>query len=139
RKPIIIGMLMYMIVLIGFASLAGASPFIIAFFVMLMGLGGACVQPAANSAAANALTREELGGGMGLVTGISFLGGGAGAALIGAFLAARQSFDAPALLPYYAYNAPPFSDSFLAIMPIVAIGIIASFWISNKPYQSDQA
>jgi DHA2 family metal-tetracycline-proton antiporter-like MFS transporter len=139
RKPIIIGMLMYMIVLIGFASFAGASPFIIACFVMLMGLGGACVQPAANSAAANALTREELGGGMGLVTGISFLGGGAGAALIGAFLAARQSFDVPALLPYYAYNAPPFSDSFLAIMPIVAIGIIASFWISNKPYQSDQA
>lgn len=137
RLPIQIGTLIYILVLIGFASFAGASPFIIGFFVMLMGMGGAFISPANNSAAANALTRAELGGGMGLVTGISFLGGGAGAALIGAFLAARQNIDSPALLPYYAYNAPAYSDSFLAILLIVIVGLIASFWVSNKRYQAD--
>ena len=64
---------------------------------------------------------------MGIFQGLFFLGGGAGPALVGAFLVARRGAEAEALNPLYTLGAAPYSDAFLAIAVAVIIALLATF------------
>jgi MFS family permease len=92
----------------------------------------AFIQSPANSAAANALPQEEVGGGMGLFAGAFFLGSGTGPALIGAFLAARQEAGSGALNSLYSLDASAFSDVFLSIVLALMIALIAAVGLRSR-------
>lgn len=63
---------------------------------------------------------------MGIFQGMVFLGGGAGAALLGAFLAAREGADAGAINPLYVLDAAPFSDTYLVAGLALVVALVAA-------------
>ena len=127
-RPVVVGGLVVMGLSVLFVStFAGASPVLIAAGMTGVGAGFAFIQSPANNAAANALSEEEIGAGMGIFAGAFFLGAGTGPALVGAFLAARQEAASEAINPLYALGAAPYSDAFLATVPVVGIALIAAF------------
>ncbi|MCA1738433.1 MAG: MFS transporter, partial [Actinobacteria bacterium] len=88
---------------------AGASPLVVSAAMLGVGVGFALANPPTTNAAANALPREEVGAGLGIFQGTFFLDGGAGPAVIGAFLAARKEAGSEAINLLYTLNSAPFS------------------------------
>jgi DHA2 family metal-tetracycline-proton antiporter-like MFS transporter len=126
RTPIVAGLVIMMLSILLVSTFAGASPVLISAGILGVGTGFAFIQSPANNAAAGALPNEEVGGGMGIFAGASFLGGGTGPALIGALLAAREEAGSGAMNPLYALDAAPFSDAFLAMIVALLIALIAA-------------
>lgn len=126
RQPIVLGLAIMMFSLLFISTFAGASPVLIAVGVLGIGTGFAFIQSPVNNAAAGALPAEEVGAGLGLFAGAFFLGSGAGPALIGALLEARQEADAAALNPFYTLGVAPFSDAFLAAALALLIALVAA-------------
>jgi len=133
RIPILAG-LTVMAISVFFISAfgAGASPILISIGMLGIGAGFAFSNPPTANAAANTLPTEEVGAGMGIFQGLLFLGGGAGPALIGAFLAARKEASSGAINPLYGLDAAPFSDAFLAMALAVIIALIAAFGLREN-------
>lgn len=69
--------------------------------------------------------------GLGIYQGIFFLGGGAGPAIVGAFLAAHRAGGAQALNPLYTLDAAPFSDAFLLLSLALLLAFVAFFGLSR--------
>ena len=126
RPPIVAGLAVMAAYALFVSTFAGASPTLVAAGVAGMGSGFALVQSPANNAAANALPKEEVGGGMGIFSGAFFLGSGTGPALVGALLAGRQEAGTGALNPLYALGAAPFSDAFLAVAAAALVALVAA-------------
>jgi predicted MFS family arabinose efflux permease len=78
RTPIVTGLVIMMLSMLLVSTFAGASPVLISAGILGVGTGFAFIQSPANNAAAGALTNEEVGGGMGIFAGASFLGTGTG-------------------------------------------------------------
>lgn len=131
RPLIVAGLLLMAVSLLFISTFAGASPALIALGVLGVDAGFAFIQSPANNAAAGALAGGDVGAGMGLFTGVFFLGGGAGPALIGALLAARQKPGSGALNPVYTFDAAPFSDAFLATVPALLIALVAALGLAR--------
>jgi hypothetical protein len=66
---------------------------------------------------------------MGLFSGGTFLGGGMGAAITGAWLNARQSASSDAINPFYTGDAIPWSDGFLAVIVMVTVALVIAVTI----------
>jgi DHA2 family metal-tetracycline-proton antiporter-like MFS transporter/DHA2 family florfenicol/chloramphenicol resistance protein-like MFS transporter len=79
---------------------AGASVAMVALGTLGVSVGFALANPPATNAAAGALPEEEVGAGLGVFQGLFFLGGAAGPAIIGAFLAARKEAGSDAINPF---------------------------------------
>lgn len=127
RAPILAGLsLMALSTLFISTFAAGASALLVAAGVLGAGAGFAFIVSPANNAAANALPGEEAGAGLGIFQGTFFLGAGTGSALIGALLAAQREGGSGALNPFYALDAAPFSDAFLAMAVAVIIAVVAA-------------
>lgn len=112
----------------------GASAYAVAFGLLGMGVGYAGVtSPAANAASAT-LSEETAGASLGIYQLFFFLGAGAGTAILGAFLAARQSAQAEALNPLYsaASSAAPFSDALLLAGLAVLLALGAALGIDAR-------
>jgi MFS transporter, DHA2 family, metal-tetracycline-proton antiporter len=114
------------------AFAAGAAAVWISLGMLGLTAGFALANPPTTNAAANALSREEVGVGLGIFQGIFFLGGGTGPALIGAFLAARQESGSGAINPLYTLDAAAFSDAFLATAVILLLALIAALGLRDK-------
>jgi DHA2 family metal-tetracycline-proton antiporter-like MFS transporter/DHA2 family florfenicol/chloramphenicol resistance protein-like MFS transporter len=127
-KPPVLAGLTVMALSVFFVSAfgAGASPLTVSLGMLGIGIGFAFANPPTTNAVANALPRSEVGAGMGIFQGLFFLGGGAGPALIGAFLAARRGAGAEALNPLYALDDASFSDAFLALTAAVIVAMVAA-------------
>ena len=125
RVPILAGLATMTLAALFLSTFAGASPLLTAAGMAAMGAGMAFLQSPTNNAAANTLSPEQVGGGMGLFSGAYFLGAGTGPALVGALLAARQEAAASALNPLHRFGGAPFSDAFLAVAlaALVALAI----------------
>lgn len=132
RLPIVMGLVTMTVSLLFISTVAGASPVLIAVGVVGVGAGFAFIQPPANNAVAGALPTSEVGAGLSLFTGAYFLGSGAGPALIGALLAARQEWNAEAINPLYTLNAAPFSDAFLGAALALLIALVAAFQLQKR-------
>jgi MFS transporter, DHA2 family, metal-tetracycline-proton antiporter len=77
------------------------------------------------SAAASALPPDQIGVGLGILQGAQFLGAGAGPALFGVLVTARQHSDA--VNPLYARpEGAAFSDAFLAMAVLVVPTLIVA-------------
>jgi EmrB/QacA subfamily drug resistance transporter len=105
---------------------AGSSPLLLSLGFMAAGIGFAFTIAPAKVAATGALPADRMGVGLGILEGAFFLGAGTGPAVIGAFLTARQEARADAVNPWYASNAAPFSDAFLAITAVVSAALIVA-------------
>ena len=126
--PILLGLTMMALSVLFVSTFgAGAAPLLISLGMLGVGVGFALANPPTTNAVANALPRSEVGAGMGIFQGLFFLGGGAGPALVGAFLVARRGAEAEALNPLYTLGAAPYSDAFLAIAVAVIIALLATF------------
>lgn len=136
RLPIVMGLVTMGVSLLFISTVAGASPVLIAVGVVGVGAGFAFIQPPANNAVAGALPTSEVGAGLSLFTGTYFLGSGAGPALIGALLAARQEGNAEAINPLYILNAAPFSDAFLGAALVLLIALVAAFQLRKRKPRS---
>ena len=140
RIPILAGvtvMALSMLFISTFA--AGAAAVVVSFGVLGLTVGMAFVQSSLANAAAGALPDEEVGGGMGIFQGLLFLGGGAGPALAGAFLATREETGSGAINPLYTLDAAPFSDAFLAMVLALLIALIAALGLRGSVEGSNQS
>ena len=70
-------------------------------------------------------------GGIGGVQGLFFLGGAAGPALIGAFLAARNEAASGAINPFYTLDSAPFSDTFLVVVLVLILAVAATLGLRS--------
>ncbi|MFC3995645.1 MFS transporter [Nocardiopsis sediminis] len=76
------------------------------------------------SAAAGALPPDQVGVGLGILQGAQFLGAGAGPALFGVLVTARQQSGADAVNPLYAGpEGAAFSDAFLAMAAVTVLAL----------------
>ncbi|MGH3089096.1 MAG: MFS transporter [Rubrobacteraceae bacterium] len=132
KTPIFAG-LVVMLVSVFFISAfgAGGSAYLVALGMLGVGVGFAFANPPTVNAAANALFVEDVGVGLGIFQGLFFLGGGAGPAMSGAFLAARREGGNGAINPVYSLDAAPFSDAFLVLISALLISLLAAFWLKN--------
>jgi DHA2 family metal-tetracycline-proton antiporter-like MFS transporter len=117
---------------VAIACLAGSSALIIGAFTTTVAIGMALIQPTSNNAAANALDPEEVGSGMGIFSGIFFLGNAAGTALLSALLGSRQANNGHAWLPFYELNAPAFSDTFLVMIGFVLVSLVCTLGVQSR-------
>ena len=112
----------------------GASAYIMALALLGMGVGFAGITSPAANAASSTLSEDTAGVGLGIYQLFFFLGGGTGAAILGAFLAARRAAGNGAIDPLYslASSAAPFSDTFLLASLAALLALAAAFTISVK-------
>ncbi|MFC4565745.1 MFS transporter [Nocardiopsis mangrovi] len=79
------------------------------------------------SAAAGALPSDQVGVGLGILQGAQFLGAGAGPALFGALVTARQQSGGGAVNPLYpGQDGAAFSDAFLAMAVVAALTLVVA-------------
>lgn len=111
---------------------AGGSALVVAFGMLVLGIGFSFVNsPNANAASAS-LSASQAGVGLGIYQMTFFLGGGFGPALAGAFLAYRQSNAATAANPIYSLDFPAFSDAFLLLGAALVLALVASGALAKK-------
>ena len=129
RIPVTAGLITLALAIVYLSTVAaGGSSWLVTLGAILASAGASLVNTPLNNAAAKTLPRQHMGVGMGLHSGTAFLGGGAGVAVAGAILAARQDAATGALNPFYRLDAAAFSDAFLAIalVPLVALALARS-------------
>ncbi|WP_207946376.1 MFS transporter [Actinomadura sp. 7K507] len=106
---------------------AGASHVLVALAILGLDAGFAFVITLTTGAVSSVLPPQHVGAGVGIFQGAQFLGAGAGPALFGALLTARESGGGDAVNPFYAGDAPAYSDVFLALTLIVLLAMIPAF------------
>lgn len=123
RPLLVTGLLLMTAALLYFSVVAGAAPLLIALGVTVLGTATALLSSPLNNAAAAVLPERLVGVGMGLFSGAFFLGASTGPALFGALLSAREGSGDGALNPLHAWDAAPYSDTFLllTIAPLLAL------------------
>lgn len=132
RPPIIFGLSMVFITMISLSTFgAGASPWLVAFVLVGLGLGFASVNSPAVNAASAALPPAEVGVGLGIFQMLFFLGGGFGSAIMSAVLAARQDATGGPLNPLYMLESGAFSDTFLLMSAPLIVAFAAAFGLGR--------
>jgi DHA2 family metal-tetracycline-proton antiporter-like MFS transporter/DHA2 family florfenicol/chloramphenicol resistance protein-like MFS transporter len=126
-------MLVSTLVISSFA--VGASPYVVAVGLLLLGVGYAGTNSPAANAASGAIPREVAGTGLGIYQLFFFLGSGAGPAVLGAFLASRRGVPGGAINPLYSLQATPFSDAFLLAALAVTLALLAATRLDGKPQE----
>ncbi|MFC6880867.1 MULTISPECIES: MFS transporter [Actinomadura] len=109
-----------------FAGGASAVPAAIGMFGLSVGF--ILVVTPIISAAAGALPPEEVGVGLGILQGAQFLGAGAGPALLGVLVTARERSGGDAVNPLHSgHHAAAYSDAFLAVAGVVVLAAFIAF------------
>lgn len=129
RLPILSGLALMGLSAIFISFGAGASAVVVSLGALGGSVGFALTNPPATNAAANALPGEEVGAGLGMFQGLFFLGGAAGPALVGAFLATRKEAGSGAINPFYTLDAAAYSDAFLIIAVAPMLALVAALWL----------
>lgn len=105
------------------STVAGESVLVIGALMLGMGLGLSLIVSPTINAAATALPNEHSGVGLGMYQGAFFLGGGTGAAALGAILSARTS-GAQAWNPLHDGPGSAFSDTLLVVSGVLLIALL---------------
>ena len=127
-SPILLGLLTLFFSLLALSTFgAGGSYLLVTIGMLGVGVGFAGFSSPNTNATAATLPREEIGVGLGIYQMLFFLGGGAGPAIVGSFLAARSP-DAHAINPFHAAgpDAAPFSDAFLILALCALVAMVAA-------------
>jgi EmrB/QacA subfamily drug resistance transporter len=125
KVPVMVGIALILIAGAFMATFgAGGQAVTVAIGMLFAGTGYSMVSSPINSAVSRTLPPDQTGVGMGLFSGFTFLGSGIGAAVIGAWLGARERAGAGAINPLYGGNGDAWSDAYLLVMVIAAIALI---------------
>ncbi|MEV5575474.1 MFS transporter [Spirillospora sp. NPDC052269] len=101
--------------------------------VLGLSVGFICVLTPLISAAAGALPPGLVGVGVGILQGAQFLGAGAGPALLGVLVTARQRNGGGAVNPLYpGHEGAAYSDAFLAIAVVAVLTLVGAFRMYPK-------
>ena len=131
KAPITAGLTLMVLSLLFVSTFAaGAGAVAVAVGVLGLSTGMALVHPPLTSAAAGSLPEGEVGGGVGIFQGLLFVG--AGPALTGALLAAREEAGAGAINPLYDLDAAEFSDVFLTLGLALVAALIATAGLRGR-------
>ncbi len=114
------------------STIAGGPVWAVATATMGAGVGLALVISPAMNAAANALPQSQSGVGLGLYQGVIFLGGGSGAAVLGAVVTARDG-AAQSWNPLHDGLAVGYSDGFLVIAAAVIVAMLFALRLPGRP------
>lgn len=125
RNLTVAGLAAMALSMLALSFLAGAPPAATAVVVLCLDLGFAFVATSLTDLAAGALPPTQVGVGLGLFQGAQFLGAGAGPAIVGALVAARQH-AATALNPWYVLAAPAYSDAFLVLAGVAVLAAVVA-------------
>ncbi|MEO3929074.1 MFS transporter [Micromonosporaceae bacterium B7E4] len=110
------------------STVAGGASVVPASVGMLgLGVGFILVITPIISAAATALPADQVGVGIGILQGAQFLGAGAGPALVGVLVAARQQGGTAVNPLHFGYEGAAFSDAFLAMAATIVLALIVAF------------
>ena len=124
-RPVLGGLALMAASMLALSFLAGASPVGTAVVVLGLDLGFALVSTSITDLAAGTLPPAQVGVGLGLFQGAQFLGAGAGPALIGALIAAREGAGS-AVNPWYRYGAPAYADAFLVLAAVAVLALLVA-------------
>ena len=131
RIPVLTGLTIMLVAGFFLSTIAaGAGLWVVATGVAIFGSGSAMINAPLNSTVSRLLSSADTGIGMGMFSGGTFLGGGMGAAITGAWLTARQSANSDAINPFYDGDAMPWSDGFLAVIVMVTLALIIAVTIT---------
>jgi DHA2 family metal-tetracycline-proton antiporter-like MFS transporter/DHA2 family florfenicol/chloramphenicol resistance protein-like MFS transporter len=134
-RPVLMAGLFVLFIGLVFMSTFGVSGSVIlaAVGMSLPGFGFAATNSTASNAASESLTPDTAGVGLGIYQMCFFLGAGFAPALFGAFLTFRQTLgDLGAINPFYASDAPAYSDAFLLAGIGAILALIAASTLSAK-------
>lgn len=113
-----------------FLSIFAGDTSVVPAGVGLVGLtiGFFCVMIPIISAAASALPEDQVGVGIGILQGAQFLGAGAGPALFGVLITARQQSGSGAFNPFHVgQEGAAFSDGFMGMALVAALALAIAF------------
>ncbi|GAA3774683.1 MDR family MFS transporter [Plantactinospora mayteni] len=79
------------------------------------------------STAASALPADQVGVGLGILQGAQFLGAGAGPALLGVLVTARQQSGSAVNPLHTGHEGAAFSDAFLAMAVVIVLALVVAF------------
>lgn len=102
----------------------GSSVIPAAVGILGLSIGFILVMTTIIGAAAAELPAEQVGVGLGLLQGTQFLGAGAGPAVFGVIVAARQQSGSSAVNPFYSGTGSAYSDVFLSMAVVVVVTLI---------------
>ncbi|WP_253182571.1 MFS transporter [Jiangella alba] len=106
---------------------AGAAPWLAGVAVAVLGAGFAVVVTLTTTAIGSLLPPEQAGAGVGVFQGAQFLGAGAGPAVFGVVLSAREGTGR--LNPLHTGPAAAYSDTFLVLALLALAAMIAALWL----------
>jgi DHA2 family metal-tetracycline-proton antiporter-like MFS transporter/DHA2 family florfenicol/chloramphenicol resistance protein-like MFS transporter len=134
RTVLLVGLAFMLVSALVVSSFAvGASPYVVAGGLLLLGIGYAGTNSPAANAASEAIPSQVAGTGLGIYQLFFFLGSGSGPAVLGAFLASRHGAPGGAINPLYSLQAAPFSDAFLLTALAASLALLASTTLDSKP------
>jgi EmrB/QacA subfamily drug resistance transporter len=134
RTILLVGLAYMLVSALMVSSFAvGASPYVVAGGLLLLGIGYAGTNSPAANAASEAIPSQVAGTGLGIYQLFFFLGSGSGPVVLGAFLASRYGAPGGAINPLYSLQAAPFSDAFLLPALAVSLALLASITLDGKP------
>ena len=134
RSVLLVGLTFMLISAIVMSSVvAGASPYVVAGGLLILGIGYAATNSPASNAASDAIPAQVAGTGLGIYQLFFFLGSGSGPAVLGAFLESRRAAPGDAINPLYSLQATPFSDAFLLTARAALLALLASTTLDRKP------
>jgi MFS transporter, DHA2 family, metal-tetracycline-proton antiporter len=134
RTVLLVGLAFMLVSALVVSSFAvGASPYVVAGGLLLLGIGYAGTNSPAANAASEAIPSQVAGTGLGIYQLFFFLGSGSGPVVLGAFLASRYGAPGGAINPLYSLQAAPFSDAFLLPALAVSLALLASITLDGKP------
>lgn len=122
RPLVVAGLAVLAAAVLALSAAAGSSALVIAAIMTGVGLGLALTNPPLINAASAALSDEQSGVGLGIYQGAFFLGGGTGAAVLGAVLSARTE-TAAAWNPLHTGAGAPFSDTLLVVAGVLLVTV----------------
>jgi MFS family permease len=134
RTILLVGLAYMLVSALMVSSFAvGASPYVVAGGLLLLGIGYAGTNSTPANAASEAIPSQVAGTGLGIYQLFFFLGSGSGPVVLGAFLASRYGAPGGAINPLYSLQAAPFSDAFLLPALAVSLALLASITLDGKP------
>lgn len=131
RAPVLVGLGSLGGAALLLSTIAGGPAWAVAAILFGTGLGLALVISPATNAVANVLPQSQSGVGLGLFQGAIFLGGGAGAAVVGAVVTARvgatQSWN-----PLHDGLGVNYSDGFLVVAAVVVVAMLLAVRLPGR-------
>ncbi|SFO03949.1 MFS transporter, DHA2 family, metal-tetracycline-proton antiporter/MFS transporter, DHA2 family, florfenicol/chloramphenicol resistance protein [Pseudonocardia ammonioxydans] len=137
RLPVVGGLSVLLVTVVVLSTVAGGSAIVIGAVTFLLGLALAMITAPLINEVSAVVGERDAGVGLGIYQGAFFLGGGTGAAVIGAVLSARADTAAVGWNPWHDIGeATMYSDALLVIAAVVVPAIGVASGLSRRRVRS---